>query len=64
VLAKEEKKNHLKKQNRKKIYKSHKKSVHFGARNWRKLDIILEKLSQLIGASAWCESNAKSLLRN
>jgi len=64
VLAKEEKKNQLKKQNRKKKDKSHKKSVHSGATAGGNWTLILEKLSQLIGACAWSKTNAKSLLRN
>jgi len=61
VLAKEDKKNQLKKQKKDKL---HKKSVHSGATTGGNWTLILEKLSQLIGACAWSETNAKSLLRH
>jgi len=54
----------LKRQNRKRKDKSHKKSVHSGAKidgNWT---MILKLLSQLIGACFWCDSSARSLLRD
>jgi len=38
--------------------------VHFGATTGGNWTLILETLSQLIGASDWSETNAKSLLRN
>jgi len=38
--------------------------VHSGATIGGNWTLILEILSQLIGACAWIETNAKSLLRN
>jgi len=38
--------------------------VHYGVTIGGNWTLILEKLSQLIGACAWSETNAKSLLRN
>jgi len=64
VLAQKEKNNHLKNRNRKKKDKSYKRSVHSGTipdGNWT---LFLEKLSLLIGACDWSETNGKSLLRN
>jgi len=54
----------LKRKNRKKKYKSHKKSVHSGAKIGGNWTVILKNLSQLIGACFWCDSSAKSLLRD
>jgi len=59
VLAKEDKKNQLKKTNRKKKI-NHTKNVCILAL-WA---LILEKLSHLIGSCAWSETNAKSFLRH
>jgi len=38
--------------------------VHSGAGTNGNWALILEKLSQLIGACVWSETNAKSLLRH
>ena len=64
VLSKEDKKNQLKKTNRKEKDKSHKKSVHSGTTTGGNWTLILEKLSRLIGAWDWSETNAKCFLRN
>jgi len=64
VLAKEDKKNQLKKQNRKKKINHTKKSVHSGAGTSGNWALFLKTLSQLIGAFPWSETNAKSLLRH
>jgi len=54
----------LKRKNRKKEDKSHKKSVHSGAKTDSNWTVILKNLSQLIGACFWCDFSAKSLLRD
>jgi len=63
VLQKEEKKNELKRQKKKIMINHTKKSVHSGAKidgSWTR---NLKILSQLFGACFWCNSSAKSLLR-
>jgi len=59
VLEKQEKKNQVKIQNRKKNDKSNENSVHPGANRDGNLTTYLKILSQLFGALFWCDSNAK-----
>jgi len=59
VLEKQEKKNQIKIQNRKKNDKSNEKSVHPSAKRDGNLTIYLKNLSQLFGTLFWCDSSTK-----
>jgi len=63
VLKKEEKKNQLKRQNRKKKINHPKKVCILALKTGGNWTLILKNLSQLIGTCFWCDSSAKSLLR-
>jgi len=63
VLSKEQKKNQLKKRNRKKD-KSYKKKCAILTLHLAVMSTDFKKLLKLIGACVWSETNAKSLLRS